>query len=147
MQNGKTNTATVNALNLLRKEIGLRLIGPDLVLYRSRPTQEDWQRAKSGFPAKAVFKNLTGQVLSEEDYYYSGAQFTDREGHGWERITVHYDYGIKEVVLSYTGTNKATEAILSKYLMPFNGPSTNISGVMAAVKTAAAGWPDGPNYE
>ena len=89
-----------------------------------------------------MFKNAGGNVSKEEDYYYSGAEFTDGEGHGWERITVDYDYGSKEAILSYTGTNKVTEGILSKYLMTFSGPSTNVPGVMAVVKVAAAGWPD-----
>lgn len=144
MRNSLTIAVIESALNEQRAKLGLRPISVHWVLYRSLPTQDDWKIHKDGLLAKTVFKDASGNASSEEDYYYSGAEFTDREGHGWERITVHVDYGSKEAVLSYTGTNKVTEGILSKYLMPVNGPSTDVSGVMAAVKAVAMGWPDGP---
>jgi hypothetical protein len=144
MQEHQTSESADKSMNELRASLGLRLIGESWVLYRSLPTQEDWKIRKDGFVAKSVFKDAAGKTVSEEDYYYSGAQFVDPEGRGWERITVHYDYGTKQVYLAYTGTNATTEAALSKFLMRLHGPSTDVAGAMAAVKTAAAGWPDPP---
>jgi hypothetical protein len=143
-QSNQTNGLIEDSINKKRASIGLRVIDVNWFLYRSLPTQDDWKIHKDGFLAKSVFKKLPGDVLSEEDYYYSGAQFYDLEGHGWECITVHYDYGKKDIVLSYTGTNAATKTILSKYLMSYRGPATNVSAVMDAVRKAAAGWPDAP---
>jgi hypothetical protein len=140
----RVSDSVQNALNKQRASLGLRVIDTNWFLYRSRSTQDDWKIHKDGFGAKSVFKGSDGNVTSEEDYYYSDAQFDDRLGHGWECITFHYDYGKKDVILSYTGTNETTKAILSKYLMFPNGPSTNLSAVMAAVKKAAVGWPDAP---
>ncbi|MEW6155860.1 MAG: hypothetical protein AB1813_00410 [Verrucomicrobiota bacterium] len=144
MQERQTSGSPTKSLNELRAGLGLRVIGESWVLYRSLPTQEDWKMRKDGFVAKTVFKDASGNVSSEEDHYYSGAQFVDREGRGWERITVHYDYGTKQVYLAYTGTNATTDAMLSKFLMRLHGPSTDVAGAMAAVKRAAAGWPDAP---
>lgn len=144
MQKHQTSESSDKSLNELRASLGLRVIGESWVLYRSLPTQEDWKIRKDGFVAKTVFKDASGKVSSEEDYCYSGAQFVDREGRGWERITVHYDYGTKQVYLAYTGTNTVTDAVLSKFLMRLHGPSTDVAGAMAAVKTAATGWPDAP---
>ena len=144
IQNNTTNESVENALNLQRTELALRPIGKSWVLYRSEPGQDDWKIRGDGFPAKSVFKDAAGKTVSEEDYYYSGAEFTDSEGHDWERITVHFDYGSKEMILSYTGTNKTTEATLSKFLMTLHGPTTNITGVIGLVKAATAGWPDAP---
>ncbi len=132
------------SLNPVRRELGLRLIGDDWVLYRSQDSQEEWKIRNAGLLSKVILKTSSGSASAEEDYYYSGAEFTDREGHGWERITVNYNYGTKEVVVSYTGTNKVIEASLSKFSMTVQGGSTNVVGAMAAVKEAAVGWPDAP---
>lgn len=134
----------LNAENELREKVGLRLIKSDWFLYRDIGSQEDWKIHKDGFPAKTVFKDSHGHILADEDYYYSGNEFDDSEGHGWEHITVHYDFGSKKIYLAYTGTNKMIEASLSKYFMTVKGASSEIKESVESVRKVAGDWPDGP---
>jgi len=138
--NQPTNTL-IAADNKLRQELGLKVIGQDWILYRADNGQEDWKIRKDGFPAKVVFKDSQRRVLADEDYYYSGNEFYDAEGHGWERVTVHYDYPSKQVYVAYTGTNKPTETALSKYFITIGGASSDVVGAMTAVRKIVADWP------
>ncbi len=90
--------------------LALRPIGMSLALYRPEPREDDWKIRGDGFPVKSVFIDAAGKTVSEEDYHYSEAEFTDSGRHGWERITMHFDCDSKKMILSYTGTNKTTEA-------------------------------------
>ncbi|MDR3564043.1 MAG: hypothetical protein P4N59_21755 [Negativicutes bacterium] len=132
------------AENELRQELGLRIIKETWILYRVENGQELWKIHSDGFPVKSVFKDGGKRVLADEDYYYSGNEFFDQDGHGWERITVHYDFNSKQVYVAYTGTNKATEAILSKFFMTIDGPSLDVGGAVGVVRKVAINWPDGP---
>ncbi len=133
-------------LNPLRKELGLRLIGDDWVLYRSDARQEDWKSNSSGAIAKTVLKDGSGNVVSEEDCYYSGTEFEGIEGHNWENVSVTYDYRTMEIAVGYAGTNKSTKAILSRFFMSANGGTTNVVGAMAEVNKVVAGWPRGSKW-
>ena len=130
--------------NKLRQELGLRVIKEAWILYRDENGQEAWKMHNGGFIVKNVFKDGGRRVLADEDYYYSGNEFFNHDEHDWERITVHYDFNSKQVYLAYTGTNKTTEAVLSKFFMTIDGPSLDVHGAIEAVKKAAINWPDGP---
>jgi hypothetical protein len=141
----QTTNLELIAENKLRQELGLRVIKGDWILYRDIGSQEDWKISKNGFPSKTVFKDSQGRISEEEDYYYSGNEFYDTEGHGWEFVTIHYNYGSKQVYLAYSGTNKTTEAILSKYFMTINGASSDAAGAVTTLRKVIIDWPDGPN--
>jgi hypothetical protein len=145
MAQNQASQTVGRTLNPQRKELGLRTIGDNWVLYRANGNQEDWVVRKGSPSGKTVFKDASGNVTTEEDHFYSGARYYYRHDYGWEFISVSYDYRTKQVAISYSGTNQVTEGILSKFLMPSQGPTSDVAGVMAAVKQAATGWPDGPS--
>ena len=135
------------ALNPRRAELGLRVIEPSWFLYRSRPRQDEWKIRKGGHGAKTVFKDESGRVVSEEDYYHSGNTYTDRSLEGAllsEEIIVEYAHNSSFLRVSYLGTNAVTAKILSKYVTNGSGASRDLAGIMAAVRQATAGWPDAP---
>lgn len=108
--------AAVKQENVARSSIGIRLIQDDWVLYRSEFNADDW-RAKplDGYTTKRVFRSPAGSVSEEEDYYYSGATFTNRDGIWSEFITVNYNYGSGQIRVLYTGTNRGVEARLAQF--------------------------------
>jgi hypothetical protein len=131
-------------LNPIHKELGLRPIGDDWILYRNEAGQEDWKIRAAGPVAKVLLKDQSGKIKSEQEIYYSGAEFVDREGHNWEQIVVNYDFTTKQIYVAYIGTNPQIEGKLAKFKITVNGPSTDVNGAIKAVKEVAADWPDGP---
>jgi len=144
VKSAQQNRTNILALNAERAKLGLREIGVHWVLYRSLDDQEDWKMSRTGFLAKSVFKDESGAIRSEEDYYYSGRQYTDFEGHGWERITVHFDFVTKEVTLSYTGTNLTVRGTLSSFKTGLGKPSSDMAGAIKVVRSVVKGWPNDP---
>ncbi len=130
-------------MNPIRKELGLRQIGDDWILYDKEAGQEDWKIRVDGPVAKVVLKDQSGNVKSEQEIYYSGAEFVDREGHNWEQIVVNYDFTTKQIYVAYIGTNSQIEGKLARFKTTVNGPSTDVNGAIKAVKEVAADWPDG----
>ena len=132
------------SLNPLCKEIGLPLMGDNWILYKSTATEEHWVVREGSPSGKTILKDTLGNILKEEDHYYSGARFTSAHDYGWEFISALYDYRIKQISLSYSGTNEAAAAMAAPFKMTSNGGSTNVVDAIAALRKIAANWPDGP---
>lgn len=136
-------TGTSMGENELRALIGLRKIEANWVLYRSDSQADLWKSNKTGPIVKAVSKDANGTPKSEDDYYYSGAQFTDNDGTAPEVLTARYDYQNKTMGLFYRGTNTKIKSLLKPVLMPWRDPSTNITEAVALARQATKDWPEG----
>ena len=144
MPSEQSRESAGRSLNPIRRELGLLLIGDNWVLYKSDASEEQWVIRKGSPSGKTVIKDPLGNVIKEEDHYYSGARFTSQHDYGWEFISAMYDYRTKQIALGYSGTNEAVAAAISPFSMTVNGGSTDVVGAMAAVRMVAASWPDGP---
>jgi len=138
----ETTNSIGRSLNSLRKDLGLRQIGDNWVLYRSIASEERWMVDRSRPDAKILFKDNSGNIYEEQDTYYSGGEFEGLDGHDWERVVVSYDYRTKEIAVAYSGTNELIEAVLSKYFMTIDGGTTNLVSAMTEVNKIVAGWPN-----
>ena len=125
--------------NDVRAKVGLPIINNDWFLYRSAGNQEDWKMRKSDFVTKTVIFDLSGNIVSEENTFSSGAKYTDLEGEGIEYITLRYNYQDQQMAAYYAGTNAGTKAALAPVSMPFNF-TTNYVQVMTTVRVATKGW-------
>lgn len=142
---GSSTQKRANAVidNEIRKGTGLRQIEEHWFLYRSDAQSDIWKERESGSIIKASFRDASGHLTSEDDYYYSGAQFTDSEGTAPELLTVRYNYETKRIGVFYRGTNTAIKGILAPVLMPRQAPSTNVTQVVSLVRQATKDWRDG----
>lgn len=128
---------TVAHDNLVRSSIGLRMVEENWVLYRSNKDVDDWKSSPTdGHLAKRVFKTDHGGIRKEEDYYYSGKQFTDREGIWAEFVTVNYDYSLKSLRALYVGTNQS----IAEAISPFGTHSDRVKEGLAAVASVVKSW-------
>ena len=82
----------------------MQAVQPTWFFYRSQFGAEDWKVIESGSIAKTIQRDEKGNLLWEEDYYYSGKTYTDANGgRGWEHIAVRYDYVSKKIKIRYDG--------------------------------------------
>ncbi len=108
----------VATTNAAREKSGLRTIEPSWHLYRTEFNAEDWKLSVSSRElAKRVQYDAQGKVIWEEDYYYSGREYHDSDGTGWEHLVLHYDYATAIFMLHYLGTN----SVFQKMTDPFCG--------------------------
>lgn len=129
------------SLNPVRLELGLRPIGKSWVLYRLTGAQEDWVVKKGSPTGKTIFKDKSGNVVSEEDHLYSGKKYYYRHDEGWEFMAVRFDYLARTVSVTYSGTNTVTESAMAAYLVPPNAPTHDIKAATGCVRAATASWP------
>ena len=128
----------IQQTNQKRREIGLREIKPEWTLYRTEFGAEDW---KWGSGATSFCKRVqrgtnTTEIVWEEDYYYSGANYSDMDGTHWESMTIHYDYPKKLYFVHYLGMN----AVFVKTAEPFRTGTTNIDSAAKASESILSHW-------
>ena len=101
----------IEKTNRVRERIGIRVIQSTWAFYGSEFGADKWENGGVGF-CKCVQKNANNSIDWEEDYYYSGRSVTDPEkGKTWESLTVHYDYSVSRVFISYCGDNSRLQAL------------------------------------
>ncbi|HXI73727.1 MAG TPA: hypothetical protein VNN22_25575 [Verrucomicrobiae bacterium] len=135
----RLTTDQMASANVVREKVSLPIIDDDWFLYRSTDNQEDWKMRKSDFVTKTVLFDLSGNIVSEDNTYSSGAKYTDLEGEGIEYITLRYNYQDQQLAAYYAGTNTTTKAALVAVSMP-SGFTTNFVQVMTSVRIATKGW-------
>jgi hypothetical protein len=112
----------VDETNEVRAKIGLREIQEDWTFYGKQFNADSWKKNGAIGECKKVQRGVRGKmILWEEDYYYSGATYTDIDGTGWEFLTIHYDYRTDQLCVAYVGINTKSESLVSSLPPLLNG--------------------------
>lgn len=99
-----------------REQLGLNPIGANWQLQRDEFSEQDWKaRGTDSSISKKVKRDSKGNLLWEEDYYYSGKTFTTFKGETvLEQLTVYYDYRTSLYKIGYIGASPIIEALVGE---------------------------------
>ena len=115
------------ASNQRRRELGVRQIDDAWTLVRRRPNrygkrevvEEAWA-GSDGMPAKLVISNTRGQILREEDYFYTGRTFKpydpDDSTPNDEEFRVVYTYSEDSFGVFYSGRDSRVKERIRQFL-------------------------------
>ena len=131
--------------NAIRQKLGIRTINKDWHYCGMSYREQTWSSGNHG--EKKVARDAKGNILWEQDYYYSGRTFTSPDpdaGTCSEMLSLCYDYSIQKFYIGIVTGEKSTEAAIESLEQlpsaPFGYAGTNNLATLTVADEILESW-------